>query len=70
MSDVPHADAFVECHCTGVSRAQVLQAIAAGCTTVDELRRRTGACSGCGSCRPELRALLAARIPQPGPQIR
>lgn len=64
MSDAS-PDEAVECHCTGVRRAELLQAIAAGCTTVDELRRRTGAGSGCGSCRPELRALLTARIPQP-----
>lgn len=68
MSDAPPPDGFDECHCTGVGRALVLKAIAEGCTTVEEIRRRTGACSGCGSCRPELTALLAARLPTPGPR--
>jgi len=57
---------FQVCHCTGVRRAAVLAAIAGGCRTVDELRRATGACTGCSTCYPELRQLLrevAARPP-------
>jgi NAD(P)H-nitrite reductase large subunit len=67
VSEDPPADGFVECHCTGVSRATVIAAIAAGCRTVEEIRRRTGACSGCGSCRPELTALLRAERERPTP---
>ena len=49
---------FQLCHCTGVRRPAVLAAIAAGCRSVDEVRRATGACSGCSTCYPELRQLL------------
>lgn len=67
MSDQRPPDPFVECHCTGVQRAQVLAAVAAGCRTVEDIRRRTGACGGCGSCRPELQALLEAAKVKPEP---
>lgn len=49
---------FQLCHCTGVRRPAVLAAIATGCRTVDEVRRATGACSGCSTCYPEVRQLL------------
>jgi NAD(P)H-nitrite reductase large subunit len=35
-------------------------AIEQGARTVDELRERTRASSGCGTCRPDLEAMLAA----------
>jgi NAD(P)H-nitrite reductase large subunit len=60
MADVvPGEPRFERCYCIGITRCQALAAIAEfGCTTVDELRARTGACGGCGSCRPELQQLL------------
>jgi NAD(P)H-nitrite reductase large subunit len=63
MSDAPGGPppahpSFTLCHCTGVRRPAVLAAIAAGCRTVDEVRRATGACSGCSTCYPDLRQLL------------
>jgi len=58
MSDATSGDGFQQCHCTLVTRTQVLAAIAGGCRSVDDLRRNTGACGGCGSCRPELEDLL------------
>lgn len=52
-------DRFVRCYCTGVTRAQAIAAITSHhCTTVEELRALTGACGGCGSCRPELMQLI------------
>ena len=54
----PRYPPFHHCQCTGVRRAEVLAAIVAGARTVDDLRRVTGACSGCSTCYPELRQLL------------
>lgn len=54
----PACASFHLCHCTGVQRREVLAAIAAGCRTVEAVRRATGACSGCSTCYPELRQLL------------
>lgn len=60
MTDIiTNPDRFVRCYCTGVTRAQAIAAITSHhCTTVEELRAITGACGGCGSCRPELMQLI------------
>ena len=51
---------FERCHCTGVDRQQVVQAIRdQGLKTFDQVRRATGACFGCQTCRPELECLIA-----------
>ncbi|MBX9944764.1 MAG: molybdopterin-dependent oxidoreductase [Reyranella sp.] len=51
------------CACFGVSTAAVTSAIAHGATSLTALGSATQAGTNCGSCRPELRALLrAARL--------
>ncbi len=67
MSDpaeaAPETPYFERCHCTGATRAAVIDAIRArGCRSVDQIRRATGACAGCQTCRPEVEALLAAQV--------
>jgi assimilatory nitrate reductase catalytic subunit len=47
------------CACLSVGRNTILRAIEAGACSVAELGSRLGAGSSCGSCRPELSALLA-----------
>ncbi len=49
------------CACKGVDEAAVAAAIAAGATTVEDLAQACGAGTGCGSCLPELEALLPKR---------
>jgi NAD(P)H-nitrite reductase large subunit len=57
------------CYCMHVSEARIRAAIAAGCRTVDMVRRATTACSGCQTCRYDIEALIAAaggdRAPAP-----
>jgi assimilatory nitrate reductase catalytic subunit len=48
------------CACFGVSTAAVTAAIAKGATSLSTLGAVTQAGTNCGSCRPELRALLRA----------
>ncbi len=49
------------CYCTGVTQQQVLRAMVDhGVRSIDEVRRVSGACTGCQSCRRELEQLLAA----------
>ncbi len=50
------------CACMGVGRNQILSAIAArrGHCTVDQVGAATGAGTNCGSCRPEIGAMIAA----------
>lgn len=51
------------CACLNVGRNTILRAIEAGCGSVTALGQALGAGTSCGSCRPELGALLA-RSPQ------
>ncbi len=53
------------CACLNVGRNTIHRAIASGAGTLVELEALLGAGTNCGSCRPELNALLAqARLPQ------
>lgn len=47
------------CYCNGVTEAQLLQAIHAGQNRVKTLCATTRAGTGCGSCIPRIRKLLA-----------
>lgn len=47
------------CACHGVGRNTILQAVNDGCTSIEALGARLRCGTGCGSCIPELRALLA-----------
>lgn len=63
----PPADANV-CHCHQVSGPQIAAAIRDGCRSLHDLASRTGAGTGCGSCRGSLASILlkseSARSPQ------
>jgi nitrite reductase (NADH) large subunit len=54
------ADAATVCNCTGVTRGMLGQAMDAGCTTLDDLKRATCASTVCGTCQPLLQELLGA----------
>ena len=51
------------CVCHNVGANQIIAAIAAGHTDVTAIGLATKAGTNCGSCRPEIRALLQAAIP-------
>ncbi|MGE0225244.1 MAG: molybdopterin-dependent oxidoreductase, partial [Acetobacteraceae bacterium] len=61
------AAAPLVCVCNGVDAACITAAIRAGADTIEAVGAVTAAGTGCGSCRPEIRALLATpiRIPEP-----
>ncbi|GAB2760222.1 FAD-dependent oxidoreductase [Sinomonas soli] len=46
------------CRCAGVSRGRVQEAVGTGCSTVEEVSRRTRAGTGCGGCRDGVRELI------------
>ena len=64
LAGVPPADqpdpGPVICACLNVGRTSLLRAISAGAYTLTALADRLGAGTSCGSCRPELNALLAS----------
>jgi len=48
----------VVCNCHQVTEPSLLEAIRGGCRSLQDLATRTGAGTGCGSCRGQLAALL------------
>jgi len=46
------------CSCNNVGSENIQNKIAAGCNTLKDLCSATGAGTGCGSCRPEVKRLL------------
>jgi ferredoxin-nitrate reductase len=55
----------VVCSCAGVTREQIDAAVGAnGLERVSDVARMTGACTGCGSCRPQIERILAEHAPE------
>jgi bacterioferritin-associated ferredoxin len=52
------------CHCRKVSVHKVSRAIIYGAHQVDDLRARTSANTGCGTCLPQIEDLLKQRLGQ------
>lgn len=52
----------IVCSCLGVGVNAIDRAISAGAETVEGISNATGAGTNCGSCKPELRALLTAQL--------
>jgi ferredoxin-nitrate reductase len=48
----------VVCSCNNVGEGNLEKAIVNGCGDFQDLCKKTGAGTGCGSCRPEVRAIL------------
>jgi NAD(P)H-nitrite reductase large subunit len=54
------------CICHGVTAGRIAGAIAGGACSLAAVGEATQAGTGCGSCRPEINALLARiRVPEP-----
>jgi len=51
------------CSCNNVGSGNIRKKIEGGCNTMKELCTITGAGTGCGSCRPEVKRLLEEYIP-------
>ncbi len=46
------------CSCNNVGQGNLRQAVESGCRTLPDLCQTTGAGTGCGSCRPEVKVIL------------
>lgn len=53
------------CHCRRVSTHKVDLAVLYGAHTIKEVRKRTSANTGCGTCLPDVQALLDRRLVRP-----
>jgi nitrite reductase (NADH) large subunit len=56
-------DAAIVCQCAGVACGTLRAAISAGAATLPALCAATGAASVCGTCRPQVQALLGSNAP-------
>ena len=56
VADMP--DMARVCHCNGVSKGSLVAAMKAGCDTLKAVCDATRAGTGCGSCKPDVRAIL------------
>ena len=53
------ADTQRVCDCNGVSKAQIIEAVLGGARSMQAVCDVTRASTGCGSCRPEVEAIVA-----------
>jgi bacterioferritin-associated ferredoxin len=53
---------MIVCHCQRVTERRVAKAVKAGCSSLSDLGRQTGAGRGCGGCVPSLKALIEKHL--------
>jgi nitrite reductase (NADH) large subunit len=58
VHDIP--DSARICDCNAVSKGQIVQAVLKGARSLQSIREATRACTGCGSCRPEVQRIVDA----------
>jgi NAD(P)H-dependent nitrite reductase large subunit len=46
------------CDCNAVTKAEIIEAVLQGARTIGAVSERTRACTGCGSCRPEVERIV------------
>ena len=51
-------DSALICNCNGVTKAQIIECVLGGARGVGAVCEATRASTGCGSCRPEVRAIV------------
>src|SRR5206468_12162664 len=52
------SDTTLICNCNGVTKAQIIESVLRGARSVRGVSEATRACTGCGSCRPEVQAVV------------
>jgi nitrite reductase (NADH) large subunit len=51
-------DTALICNCNGVTKAQLVEAVLSGSRSMRAVCDATRACTGCGTCRPEVQAII------------
>lgn len=52
------------CFCYGINDDEIRDAIRQGCCTLEDIRSKTKANTGCGGCLEEVLKILQAELPQ------
>ena len=55
------------CRCFEVEKARVIDAIEAGCLSVEAIKDKLGVTGNCASCQPDIEDLLEFYVKYPGP---
>ena len=64
MNDIrPDKNKDVICHCSGTTKEKIKELVAYNITDLDEISRKTGACSGCGACEISILELICVASP-------
>lgn len=50
------------CHCRKISQSSIERAIVLGAHTLEKVRKRTSANTGCGACMPDVLDLISKRV--------
>jgi nitrite reductase (NADH) large subunit len=59
-------DGALVCSCNAVSKGELCAAVAAGCTTLGALKKKTKAATSCGGCGPLAKQILDAEMKKRG----
>ena len=58
--------AALVCSCNSVSKAQICEAVRAGCTTLGALKKKTRCATSCGGCGPLAKSIIDAEMKKQG----
>lgn len=63
-------DSATICSCLDVSKREIVEAVQAGCHTVDAIKATTKAGTGCGGCIPMITQVLNAELSKQGIEVK
>lgn len=64
------SDFALICSCEAVTKGDILEEVEKGCSSLDDLKKSTKACTGCGGCTPMVKDLLNAGLAAQGVFVR
>src|SRR5262249_39729385 len=62
-------DSALICSCNNVSKGQICQAVAQGCTTLGALKKQTKCATSCGGCGPLAKSIVDAELKRRGAAV-
>jgi len=63
-------DGALVCSCNGVSKAQIVDAVAEGCASLGALKKETRASTSCGGCGPLVKQILDFELKRRGMEVK
>jgi nitrite reductase (NADH) large subunit len=64
------SDFALICSCEAITKGDILEEVAKGCSTLEGLKKSTKACTVCGGCTPMVKDLLNAALEAQGIMVR